>query len=77
MIQWAVNEPVVDKTGLAGTYDYDLKFAPEDAPIDSPNYKFGSIFSAIEEQLGLKLVRQRVPVDYLVIDHVERVPTEN
>lgn len=76
-IGWAVKQPVVNKTGLAGMYDYDLKFAPGDAPIDSPNHNFGSIFSAIQEQLGLKLVRQKVPVDYLVIDQVEKVPTEN
>jgi bla regulator protein BlaR1 len=77
MVEWAIKQPVVDKTGLTGMYDYDLKFTPENAPVDSPNSHFGSIFSAIQEQLGLKLVRQQLPVNYLVIDHVEKVPTKN
>jgi uncharacterized protein (TIGR03435 family) len=77
MIEWAVKQPVVDKTGLTGKFDYDLKFTPQDAPVDSPFAKYGSIFAAVEEQLGLKLVKQPVPVDYLIIDHVDRVPIEN
>jgi uncharacterized protein (TIGR03435 family) len=77
MIEWALKQPAIDKTGLQGKYDYDLKFTPQDAPVDSPYAKYGSIFTAIEEQLGLKLVKQPVPVDYLIIDHVDRVPTEN
>jgi hypothetical protein len=36
-----------------------------------------SIFTALQEQLGLKLVSQKVPVDTLVIDHVDKIPTEN
>lgn len=73
----AIKQPVVDRSGLIGKYDFDVKFAPEDPAIDSPNAKYGSIFSALEEQLGLKLVAQKVPVTYLVIDHVEKVPVEN
>ncbi|HWG16855.1 MAG TPA: TIGR03435 family protein [Acidobacteriaceae bacterium] len=66
-------QPVVDKTGLSDTYDVHLKFAPS----DDPNSSLPSIFTAIQEQLGLKLVPAKVPVSYLVIDHVDRVPTEN
>ena len=73
----AVKQPVIDKTGLAGTYDFDLMFTRDDHPNDVPHPDHGSIFTAIQEQLGLKLVSEKVPVDYLVIDHVDRVPTAN
>ncbi len=65
--------PVVDKTGLTGIYDIKLSFAPEGVP-DSP---LPSVFTAVQEQMGLKLEAQKVPVDMIVIDHVEKVPTEN
>lgn len=75
-IEWALKQPVVDMTGLAGNYDYELKFAPDTA--DNPLYSgFPTIFTAVEEQLGLKLEPRKVPRDYLIIDHVDRVPTEN
>ncbi len=65
--------PVVDKTGLTGIYDIRLNFAPEGVT-DSP---LPSVFTAVQEQLGLKLEPTKVPVQMLVIDHVEKVPTEN
>jgi uncharacterized protein (TIGR03435 family) len=83
-----VNRLVVDKTGLDGGYDIDLQWTPDQmpyglggdpppaaapTPID-PNRP--SIFTALQEQLGLKLDPQRGPVDVLVIDHVEK-PTED
>jgi bla regulator protein BlaR1 len=77
LVEGTVKQPVVDKTGLGGTYDFHLMFTREDHLSDVPHPDYGSIFSAIEEQLGLKLVAQRIPVDYLVIDHLEKVPTEN
>ncbi len=77
LIESEVKQPVVDKTGLTGTYDFDLMFTREDYPTDVPHADHGSIFSAIQEQLGLKLESQKVPTDYLVIDHVDRVPTAN
>jgi uncharacterized protein (TIGR03435 family) len=67
------NRPVVDKTGLTGNYDVDLKFAPP----DSTDSQLPSFFTALQEQLGLKLEPQKIPVEMLVIDHVEKVPTEN
>ena len=64
--------PVVDKTGLPGSYEFTLRYAQQPAPgNDLP-----SIFTALEEQLGLKLVPERAPLDVLVVDHIER-PTEN
>jgi uncharacterized protein (TIGR03435 family) len=67
------NRPVVDKTGLTGNFDVDLKFATPDS-IDS---ELPSSFRALQEQLGLKLELQKIPVEMLVVDHVEKVPTEN
>ena len=74
--------PVIDKTGLTNSYDFTLVFAPELAP-DISRESLGSefrdrpsIFDALREQLGLKLSPEKGPVDYYVIDHVER-PSEN
>jgi uncharacterized protein (TIGR03435 family) len=69
-----VGRTVVDKTGVAGNYDIDLKWTPDDqqgTPDAGP-----TLITALEEQLGLKLVPAKGPVDALVIDHVER-PTAN
>jgi uncharacterized protein (TIGR03435 family) len=78
---------VIDRTGLTGTYDVDLKWSPTPdqlppgppppgialPPID-PNGP--SLFAALQEQLGLKLDAERAPVDVLVIDRLE-LPREN
>ena len=63
--------PVFDKTGLTGKYDYKLEYAPEDAQAD-PDSSAPSIFTAVQEQLGLKLESAKGPVEILVIDHAER-----
>jgi len=68
-----VGRIVVDKTGLEGSYDFTVDFAPEGADPSDPR---PSIFTALEEQLGLKLVPSKGPVDVIVVDHVER-PSEN
>lgn len=70
---------VVDRTGLAGGYDFDLEFAPEAgsaADVSVPAGDGVSLFTALEEQLGLKLRPARGPVDVVVIDRVQH-PTEN
>lgn len=74
--------PVIDLTGLKDSYDFTLAFAPE-LPPDVPKESLSpelldrpSIFEAVKDQLGLKLVPQTGPVEYLVIDHVER-PSAN
>jgi uncharacterized protein (TIGR03435 family) len=81
-----LDRKVVDKTGLTGRYDLKLDWTPEDraAPIGSgPNGTTGvpdssspSIFTAVQEQLGLKLEPQTGPVEILVIDSVE-MPSAN
>jgi uncharacterized protein (TIGR03435 family) len=81
---------VLDKTGLTGKYDVTLDWTPEDASdplskgpeesrqtaVPPPESSGPSIFTAIREQLGLKLESTRGPVECLVIDHVEQ-PSEN
>jgi len=66
-------QPVVNKTGLTGNYDFKLSYAAANDPSSSlPDF-----FTALQEQLGLKLESQKVPVDFLVIDHFDKIPTEN
>ncbi len=72
---------VVDQTGVAGVFDVKLAWDPastalSNAPADGRDGG-PSIFTAVQEQLGLKLESRKMPVEILVIDHVERVPTEN
>jgi uncharacterized protein (TIGR03435 family) len=72
-----LDRPVVDKTGLAGAFDIELSWTPDPTmlPIGMPAPPPGgpSIFTAVEEQLGLKLVSDRAPVDVLVIDRIARL----
>jgi uncharacterized protein (TIGR03435 family) len=74
-----LGRPVLDKTGLAGNFDFTLKFAMErPGPDDTlngqpmPNSDLPFLFEAIQQQLGLKLESGKGPVEVLVIDHVER-----
>ena len=81
----SVGRPVVDKTGLSGRFDFQIPFEPgfamgpnPGAPlVPNPAADSGpSLFTTIQEQLGLKLQRERAPIRFLVIDYAER-PTEN
>jgi uncharacterized protein (TIGR03435 family) len=63
------DRPVVDRTGLEGSYGVTLDFALADRD-DRP-----SIFTAVQEQLGLKLESGRAPIEMLVIDRIERPGT--
>jgi uncharacterized protein (TIGR03435 family) len=73
-----VGRPVVDKTGIPGRYNLKVRWTPDNvlaagtAPPDAPP----SIFTALEEQLGLRLKSAKGPVQVLVIDHAE-MPSEN
>jgi uncharacterized protein (TIGR03435 family) len=64
----ATQRMVVDRTGLTGSFDFDLTFARE----QSPDTSAPSVFTAVQEQLGLKLESVRVPMEVLVIDSIER-----
>lgn len=59
---------VIDRTGLTGGYEFTLTYDPEPIPGDDNR----SLFTALQEQLGLKLVRERAPLQTLVIDRIER-----
>jgi uncharacterized protein (TIGR03435 family) len=67
----AVGKPVHDATNLTGTYDINLHFRPEDSPADTAS-DLPSIFSAVQEQLGLKLVPSKGPVETLVVDAAQK-----
>lgn len=69
----AAGGAILDKTGIKGDYDITLHYAT----VRTPNPDLPDLFTALQEQLGLKLQPEKVPVDFLVIDHVDRTPTEN
>jgi uncharacterized protein (TIGR03435 family) len=66
-----VGRTVVDRTGLTGVWDFDLKWSPPNAPTPDPDRP--SIFTALQEQLGLRLDATTGPVEVLVIDRLERL----
>ncbi len=74
-----LDRPVLDLTGLKESFDFTLTWTPDNAPgtPQADDASGPSIFTAIQEQLGLKLEPRRAPVQILVIDHAEKVPTEN
>lgn len=75
--------PVLDFTGLKGYYDLTLDWVPEarkpgDGTGDSSSDSSGpTLLMAVQEQLGLKLETRKAPIEILIVDHAERVPTEN
>jgi uncharacterized protein (TIGR03435 family) len=77
-----LDRPVVDKTGLSGKYDFDLEWAPDETqfggevPAASADAPSAPLFSAIQQQLGLRLEATRGPVAALVVDTAER-PSAN
>jgi uncharacterized protein (TIGR03435 family) len=74
--------PVIDMTGLHGNYDFTLSYQPELPPdvsresLSPAIQDLPTIFVALKQQLGLKLQAQKGPVEYYVIDHIEK-PSEN
>lgn len=70
-----LDRPVVDQTGIEGGYDFTLQWAPEGVPIDGQDSP--SIFTALEEQLGVRLEPRKMPFRILVIDSADRVPSAN
>ncbi|HEY4381780.1 MAG TPA: TIGR03435 family protein [Acidobacteriaceae bacterium] len=78
-----LDKPVVDQTGLKGRYDFNLKWAPDDSqfggrippPSEAPDAP-PNLFTAVQEQIGLKIESTKAKVDVMVIDRVEK-PTAN
>ncbi|MGD0442848.1 MAG: TIGR03435 family protein [Edaphobacter sp.] len=81
-----LDRPVVDQTGLQGRYDFLLRWTPDESQFTQVGGRFPpptegadgppGLFTAIQEQLGLKLNAEKTAVDVLVIDHVEK-PSQN
>ena len=85
MQESVLDRPVLDQTGLAGRYDFPLNWTPDDSqfggraagvPPSTDTETLPNLFTAIQEQVGLKLDATKAPADVLVIDHVEK-PSEN
>ncbi len=76
ILQFHVDRPVVDQTGLQGKYDFELKWATDEAQGPPDGSAPPGLFTAIQEQIGLKLDPVRANADALVIDHVDR-PSPN
>jgi uncharacterized protein (TIGR03435 family) len=86
MLSVKLDRPIQDQTGTGGVFNFEMKWTPEAGP---PQMTPGgppeaaadptgpSLFTALQEQLGLKLEARKVPVQVLVIDHAERTPTGN
>lgn len=74
-----LNRPVLDRTGLTDRYSFFLVFAPLSPPAagHEPELAVPDIFAAIQQQLGLKLQPGRDNVEVVIVDHIERMPTEN
>jgi uncharacterized protein (TIGR03435 family) len=83
-----LGRPILDQTGIDGLFNVGLKWIPDETekqfgpspPVETHSAELSagpSLFIAIQEQLGLKLVSQRASVEMFVIDHVEQTPTEN
>ena len=75
---------IVDKTGLSGEFDFGLEFAiprrsstPVAGPTGGSGMEGPSLFTALEQQLGLELKPTKIPLDLIVVDHAEKVPTED
>ena len=69
-----VSLPVLNMTGIKGVFDIELKWAPDDG---RDNANGPSIFTALQEHLGLKLEQRKGPMEIIVVDHAQKNPTEN
>ena len=75
-LEEVVERTVIDKTGLTGAYDLHLQWAPDLTEGAAGSGSFPSIFTALQEQLGLKLQPNKGLVKTLFVDHLQR-PSEN
>lgn len=72
-----MGQPVVDRSGIEGVYDFELRWSRDDQSAERANDAPPSIFTELQEKLGLRLQAQKVPAEIVVVDSVERMPTEN
>jgi uncharacterized protein (TIGR03435 family) len=83
MLSRQLGRSIIDRTGLTSNYDFTLRWSPDNGATASPNASdssqsdsLPSVFTAVQEQLGLKLESTKAPAQVLVVDHIEK-PTEN
>jgi uncharacterized protein (TIGR03435 family) len=76
LIARLMGQQVVDQTGLKGVFDFTLEWSPDEMRTGE-SAPGPSLFTALQEQLGLKLEAKKGPVEVLVVDHIEKAPTEN
>jgi uncharacterized protein (TIGR03435 family) len=72
-----LDRPGIDQTGLAGAYSIQLAWAPDTAVAAGADPVGPSIFTAIQEQLGLRLAAGKMGVRLVVVDHIDRNPADN
>jgi uncharacterized protein (TIGR03435 family) len=76
------DHPLIDQTGLPGNYDFFIKWSPASTSVAAseagaaPDPEVPTFIEALHEQLGMKIVPTRAPLQFLIIDHIER-PSEN
>ena len=79
-LSWLLSKPISNRTNLAGRYDVELRWTPDSIEMRSnasSEQDIPNIFTAIQEQLGLKLQPSKVQVHVFVVDHVEIKPSDN
>jgi uncharacterized protein (TIGR03435 family) len=72
-----IHQPVLNATGLAGKYDFVISWFAAPLEANAPADSGPSLLMAVQEQLGLKLEAKKVAVDAVIVDHIERKPTDN
>jgi len=82
MLTQVLHMPIIDETGLKGKYDVAVdmtSYLPDNFEHSSgpPPDLAGIVMAAVQNELGLKLESRKVPLDMIVVDHMERTPTEN
>jgi uncharacterized protein (TIGR03435 family) len=76
MLSNQLRTPVIDATGLKAKYDFMVQWSWDEGP-DAMSAAAASLASAVQSDLGLRLERKKGPVNVLVVDHIEKAPTEN
>ncbi len=72
-----LKQPVFNKTALDGAYDVELNWQPDDAPADTDAAVKPDIFTAVQQQLGLRLAVSKDPLDVMVLDRADKAPAAN
>ncbi len=70
-LEQGLGRPVTDDTGIAGNFDFRFEYGPDNAPVEN----VAPFFTALQDSTGLKLTATKGPVEFLVIDHAEKLTT--